>query len=160
MSRIIPVLLIAALSLTSGCYNIRKKFIRKKKAAVETPVYIDFQSYPEAAGRGDAAQRVVFIRSWLEEAVKHLDEGGNFKRVRYSLSEALSIMSDLEGSYTGPDLVELKSFENKLQAVKDDVDRCLNPTALDKLGFSARLIKFEKAFRGRFKVARSGGRRE
>ena len=150
MRKLLTLLLIMALSLTSGCYNIRKKFIRKKKQKSEVPVYVNFKDYPEKPSRKAYINYYLFVRGWLEELIDALKKGISHKRQRRAINEAIMNVEqiitfyDIEGKdKIYPFYEEMRDFRKMIQN---------NPNMSEtKRNFLARKIErfkreFEKGF--------------
>ncbi|MCD6583776.1 MAG: hypothetical protein J7K71_03730 [Candidatus Omnitrophica bacterium] len=87
-SRVVT-LLIVSLLFGQGCYTLRKKFIRKKKQQEEPTVYINFKEYPQKPTKEVYQDYYLFVEGWLDELIQSLEEGGNRKKQKQAIKEAI-----------------------------------------------------------------------
>jgi hypothetical protein len=116
MKNILYCLLAFFLLLPSGCYSLRKKFVRKKDAQAESTICVDLKEYPKGDSRSAYLDHAVFFRGWVSEAMHILEQNGNRKRIAYSMQEAadsLRGMADLcdDVSKGGIDLLRQKLLD-------------------------------------------------
>jgi len=122
MRKLLIFLLVAMLSLASGCHSLRKKFIRKKKHEKEAPVYVNFKDYPAKPSRGAYINYYLFVRGWLDDLTEALRKGISYKRQRRAINEAIVnleqmiIFYDTEGKDTiYPLYEELQGFREAMK---------------------------------------------
>lgn len=87
------IVLIVCLALYAGscvgCYNLRRKFIRKKNAQEEPPVYVSFKEYSQVPTEKVYRDYYVFVRGWLGDLEQTLQDQSSLKRSRRAIDEAL-----------------------------------------------------------------------
>lgn len=154
MKKIPYLLLILCLALTSGCYTVRKKFIRKKEIKKEETVYVDFKEYPEEPKNETYSDYALFLRSWLDEALKTIEMSGNRKRVSHSLDEAKSNMESIIDLCDDRGKAAFKPLHDELSGVKADFDKRRTTTMLDHYDFKLRIESIKKKFESHFKYSR------
>ena len=69
LRRLVCLGLILSVMCTSGCYSIRKKFVRKKKHEKDIPVYVDFKDYPASPSKEAYCDYHLFLRGWLGKRI-------------------------------------------------------------------------------------------
>ena len=77
-------------NFTTGCYALRKKFIRKhKRKKEEAPVYVNFRDYPEKPTRDAYLNYYLFVRGWLDDLQRALKKNTSWKRQKKDIAEAI-----------------------------------------------------------------------
>lgn len=112
-------LLIAILSLTSGCQNIRKKFIRKKKYKKEVPVYVNFKDYSHKPSRKAYVNYYLFVRGWLEDLAEALKKGISYKRQKRAINQAIMNLEQIITFYNHEGKEKIYSVYEELQALRE-----------------------------------------
>lgn len=112
-------LLIAILSLTSGCQNIRKKFIRKKKYKKEVPVYVNFKDYSHKPSRKAYVNYYLFVRGWLEDLAEALKKGISYKRQKRAINQAIMNLEQIITFYNPDGKEKIYSVYEELQALRE-----------------------------------------
>lgn len=123
MKKLLILLLIPVLVMTSGCYNLRKKFIRKKKIEDERPVYVDFKEYPKKPSRKAYIDYYIFTRGWLAELIDSLNKGLSYKRDKRAITQAIYNVEQMIASYTPEGKDKIYSLYEALVAIKNDLNR-------------------------------------
>jgi len=98
--RVLVLLLITMVCVTSGCHNLRKKFIRKKKQKKEIAVYVDFKDYPEKPSREAYINYYLFVRGWIDDLAEALKQGVSYKRQRRAINEAIMNLEQIITFYS------------------------------------------------------------
>lgn len=86
--------LVACISM-DGCYSVRKKFIRKRKKEEEPQVYLFLKDYTNIPAEKVYRDYYVFVRGWLDELYKSLQEGISQKRNKKAIDEAMVNFSQM-----------------------------------------------------------------
>ncbi|MCM8823632.1 MAG: hypothetical protein NC822_03045 [Candidatus Omnitrophica bacterium] len=94
--------------LFSGCYNLRKKFVRKKKIEKEPTVYLNLKDYPSTPTKEIYTDCYLFFIGWLDEFIKSADKEDNYKREKKALDNAGENLAEI---------IEMFNEEGK-QAIK------------------------------------------
>lgn len=81
--------MIVMLMATSGCYGLRKKFIRKKKKQDEEKVYINLKEYTSVPTEKVYRDYYVFARGWLDDLKTSLQDRLPWKRCKKAIDELL-----------------------------------------------------------------------
>jgi L-lactate utilization protein LutB len=144
-------LLIALIIFSTGCYTLRKKFVRKKDNAKEAAVYLDLKNYSGAAvSVEDYQDNVSYLNGWLDEASLNLTENGNRKRVRHSLAEAVESMENIIDSYNDDGKRFVKHLYEYLKDIRDDFAKKSTSTVVDCNVFKSRIETFKRDFTHNF----------
>ncbi|MFH1771498.1 MAG: hypothetical protein ABH872_01665 [Candidatus Omnitrophota bacterium] len=152
--RFITIFLIAVLFLTSGCYNIRKKFIRKRKPRTDFSVYLDLKDYPQGMSL-EAYEEVYFIiKAWLDECINSLEGGNNFKREKKSLEEALFLFEQMISFFTDSGKVAVNGLKIELVSIIQDYSRRPNMTETGRYKLINRLIIFKREFESKLRPSK------
>ena len=118
-------LLIALIIFSSGCYTLRRKFVRKNTKAEEIKVYLDLKNYPSASTSAEDYQdNVLYLNGWLDEAYNNLTENGNRKRVRHSLAQAVESMENIIDLYNDDGKRFVKHLYDDLKEIQTSLFGC------------------------------------
>ena len=142
-------LLIIVILLTSGCYSVRKKFVRKQ-APKEPEVYLNLKNYSKNIA-ADYDNNVMFFKGWCEEAIDGLYDGGNRKRVKRSLDEAISCMENIMGYYNEEGRNKILPLYQDLKAINDDFCQSSRASVVDFVRFKRRIEMVKAEFLLNFK---------
>lgn len=82
-------LLLSVMVNLNGCYALRKKFTRKPKKEESAPLYLDLKEYPKVPTRKMYHQYYLFVRGWLEELKRSIEENISSKRQKKSIDQAV-----------------------------------------------------------------------
>ena len=144
-------LLIALIIFSSGCYTLRRKFVRKKDKAEEVKVYLDLKSYSGAAAAAqDYQDDVLYLNGWLDEASNNLTENGNRKRVRHSLAQAVECMENIIDAYDDDGKRFVKHLYENLKEIRDDFSKNSTLTGIDCDTFKNRIVALKGSFTQNF----------
>ncbi|MFH1519108.1 MAG: hypothetical protein ABIE75_00865 [Candidatus Omnitrophota bacterium] len=116
-------LLIAILSLTSGCQNVRKKFIRKKKYKKEVPVYVNFKDYSGKPSRNAYVNYYLFVRGWLEDLTEALKKGISNKRQRRAVNQAIMNLEEIITFYNPEGKEKIYPLYEELQGLRETMEK-------------------------------------
>jgi len=105
----------------SGCYGVRKKFIRKKKASEEPPVYVNLKEYSNVPVEQVYRDYHVFLRGWLDDLVLSLQDNGSWKRSKKAIDEALRNFSQMRFFFNDEGTQATNEMFDTLLAVKEYV---------------------------------------
>ncbi|MDD3296223.1 MAG: hypothetical protein PHU64_02565 [Candidatus Omnitrophica bacterium] len=155
MRKVIILIIAGVVFFTSGCQNIRKKFIRKKKAKADAPVYVDFKDYPERPSRDAYIDYSLFVRGWLDEFSQALGDSaisgsGNYKRARRAINEAVMNLEQIISFYTPQGKDKIYPLYEQALSIKKEVNNNPNMSNLIKNSFRRKAEgirrRFEKEF--------------
>jgi hypothetical protein len=150
MKKSIIYLLIFFMVFTSGCHNLRKKFIRKKRNVKEAQVYIDFKDYPETLTREGYIDYYLFVRGWLDELIGAFEKSDSYKRKRRAITEAVTNMEQIIYFFNREGKDAIYPIYEQLKTIKFEIEKQPNMsqistnTLMRKTESTKR--KFEKEF--------------
>jgi len=121
MRKALVFLLIAMLSLTSGCHSLRKKFTRKKRYKKEVPVYVDFKDYPDKPSRKAYINYYLFVRGWLEDLTEALKKGISNKRQRRAIDQAVMNLEQIITFYNPEGKERIYPLYEELQGLREAI---------------------------------------
>lgn len=122
MKKAIYVLLIIIIFFSSGCANLRKKFVRKKKYEKPTPVYVDYKEYPETPNKEAYISYYLFLRGWLEEFSIGLEKS-MIKKQKRSINEAVMNLEQMMLCYNQEGKDKVQDLYQELLAMRNEVER-------------------------------------
>ena len=146
MRKLLVFFLIAMLSLTSGCYNIRKKFIRKKKQSKEIPVYVNFKDYSAKPSRGYYVNYYLFVRGWLEELIDALKKGISYKRQKRAINEAIMNLEQITTFYNVEGKEKIYPFYEELQGFRKTIQSSPNMSDTKRNSLTRKIERFKRRF--------------
>ena len=120
MKKIVLIFLILDMALLSGCYTLRKKFIRKKESKQPT-VYVDFKQYQAPHAQEAYQDYYLFVQGWLDELIKALAYTENRKKQKQAITEALFNMEQLFYFFTQQGQEHLSPIYEELTAIKTKI---------------------------------------
>lgn len=145
--------LIAALFLTSGCYSLRKKFIRKKKYQKEEPVYVNFKDYPTKPSREAYLDYYLFVKGWLEELTESLNRGYSIKREKRAIGEAVMNLEQMIGFFNKEGQEKIYPLYQDLTKVKVSIETNPNLSSVERNTLVQRIEHFRRRFEADFKYS-------
>lgn len=119
MKKLVFILLVINIFTFSGCYTLRKKFIRKKKPKKEPIVYVDFKEYPDVPSKEVYQNYYIFAEGWLDELIKSLRYTGNQKKQKQAITEALTNIEQLLNFFNKEGESKLLPIYTELLKIKD-----------------------------------------
>lgn len=143
-------LLIMALFLTSGCYTLRKKFVRKKKFEEKAPVYVDFKNYPNKPSREAYIDYYLFVRGWLEELNESLQKGYSMKRDKRAINEAVMNLEQITMFYNQQGKEKIYPLYQDLTKVREAITRDPNMSSVERNVLIQRIEHFQRKFEAEF----------
>ena len=150
MRRIIIIFIIFFLISTSGCYNVRRKFIRKKKVDKDAPVYVDFKEYPTTISKDAYVDYYLFVRGWLDELLGALNKGKSFKRQRRAIKEALMNIEQIIAFFNNQGKEEIYPFYEELLGFRDRIERSPNMSQIQRNNLMRQVETFKRRFEKKF----------
>ena len=150
MKKLLILLLISLLVMSTGCYNLRKKFIRKKKIKDDQPVYVNFKEYPEKPSRSAYVDYYIFTRGWLAELIDSLNKGLSYKRDKRAINQAIHNVEQIISFYNPEGRDKLYPLYEALVTIREAISRSPNMSTV-KRNSTVRKIevlkrRFEKDF--------------
>lgn len=109
--------------LNSGCYGLRKKFIRKKHTPKEAPVYINFQHYPEKFTKEAYIDYYLFVRGWLDELVSACEQNDSFKRKKRAIEEAIMNIEQIIYFFNSEGKNTIYPIYEELQQIRKEIEQ-------------------------------------
>jgi len=143
-------LLIVALFLTSGCYTLRKKFVRKKKFEEKPPVYVDFKNYPNKPSKDAYIDYYLFVRGWLEELSESLKQGYSIKRDKRAISEAVMNVEQIMMFYSPQGKEKIYPLYQDLTKIKDTIAKSPNMSDIERNTLVQKIDHFQRKFEAEF----------
>ena len=143
-------MLIGLLSLNSGCYSIRKKFIRKKKDKGTKAVYVNFKEYPLKPSHDAYVNYYLFVRGWLDELTGALNKGISHKRSKRAINEAIMNIEQIMFFYNLEGKETIYPFYEKLLAIRKEVQRNPNMGQVKKNRLIRKIESFKRSFERNF----------
>ncbi len=150
MRKILVFFIILSLLPISGCYNIRRKFIRKKKGQEEKPVYVDFKEYPIKPSRDAYIDYYLFVRGWLDELVSSLKKGLSYKREKRAINEAIMNLEQIISFYNTEGREKIYPSYEKLLDMRREIDRSPNMSRMRRDGLIRKIESFKREFERNF----------
>lgn len=155
MKKILILLLIGIVFSTSGCYTLRKKFIRKKKAQTEEPVYVNFKDYPTKPSREAYVDYFVFVKGWLEDltealSVDRVDRGYNVKREKRAINGAVMNLEQIIGFYNQEGKEKIYPLYQELVKVREDLEKDPSMSPAGRTRILQRVEHFRREFENEF----------
>ncbi len=98
----------------SGCYSVRRKFVRKRKTEKPQPVYVNFKEYPKESTDKLYDNYYLFAGAWIDEIIEGLRGDCNCKRERHAFNEALRNLEEMNNILT-------EEGKNKLEPLYNEV---------------------------------------
>ena len=146
MRKLLIFILVAMLSVTSGCHSLRKKFTRKKKNTKELPVYVDFKDYPTKPLREDYINYYLFVRGWLDDLVEALKKGISYKRQRRAINEAIMNLEQIITFYNTEGKDAVYSIYEELQGFKEEMVKSPNMSETKRSFLIRKLQRLKRQF--------------
>lgn len=145
--------LITALFLTSGCYTLRKKFIRKKKYQKEEPVYVNFKDYPTKPSREAYLDYYLFVKGWLSELSESLSKGYSIKREKRAIKEATMNMEQMISFFNKQGQEKIYPLYEDLVKIKGTIETNPNLTSVERNTLVQKIEYFRRRFEADFKYS-------
>ncbi len=138
------IILLAILVDLSGCYTLRKKFIRKKKKE-EPIVYVNFKEYPQVPTKEVYLDYYLFVQGWLEELYDALTITYNRKKQKQAIEEAIANTQQMIFFFNEEGKKQASSFYSELLEIKKLINTpTLNP--IQKQRLAERVEKLMRLF--------------
>jgi hypothetical protein len=141
---------------TSGCYNLRKKFVRKKKYQKEEPVYINFKDYPQKPTREAYIDYFLFVKGWLDELQESLDRGYSIKREKRAINNAIMNLEQIMSFYNDQGKEKAYPLYRDLVAVKNTIEKNPNKNKIERDYLNQRIDHFRRKFEAEFNYTEAG----
>jgi hypothetical protein len=120
VKKILLIFLLLDLVLLSGCYALKKKFIRKKESK-EPVVYVDFKEYQGPHTQEAYQDYYIFAQGWLDELVKAIAYTENRKKQKQAIKEALFNMEQLFYFFNQQGQERLSPLYEQLMSIKTKI---------------------------------------
>jgi len=153
MRKLLIFFLVLMVSVTSGCYNIRKKFIRKKKYKKEVPVYVDFKDYPTKPSREAYINYYLFVRGWLDDLVEALKKGISYKRQRRAINEAIMNLEQIITFYSAEGKNAVYPIYEELQGFRKEMAKSPNMSETKRNSLIRKIEQLKRKFEKNFNYA-------
>ncbi len=155
MKKLFILLLIGIIFSTSGCYTLRKKFIRKKKSQTEEPVYINFKDYPAKPSREAYIDYFIFVKGWLDDLAEclradRIDGLYSNKRERRDINEAIMNLEQIIGFYNQEGKEKIYPIYQELTAVRDEFKKDPNMSDVGRARILQKVEHFRREFENKF----------
>ena len=146
------VIFIAIIALFTGCYSVRRKFIRKKESEEPHPVYVDFKEYPKERPNNLYDNYYLFAEAWMDEIINGLSGSYNYKRQRYAFNEIIRNLKKMDDIFAKEGRDKLKPIYNEIVNLSKKVSP--NMTNIDRIFILRRMEAIEMKFSEGFKHSR------
>jgi hypothetical protein len=150
MRKYLILLLICVVFSSSGCYALRKKFIRKKKYKEDPTVYVDFKKYPDVPSDQAYIDYYLFVRGWIDELTQALKKRVSFKRQKRSIEEILMNIEQMMACYNQEGKDEIYPLYEDFLGVRDEVIKAPHMSELKTNSLIKRLEHFKRKFESDF----------
>lgn len=110
----------------SGCHNVRKKFVRKKKKEKEQAVYVNFKEYAKPSSYQLYQDYYLYATGWIDEILKSLEPPINFKRASKSFDELIYTLSQINSIFTDEGKESFSSLYNQVIDIDKEIKPLLN----------------------------------
>ncbi len=104
-----------------GCYALRKKFVRKRKKEVPPPLYLELKEYPKVPTKEMYDEYYLFVRGWLDELIKTIEEGVSSKRQKKSIDEAIQNLEQIIYFYNEEGKKAIQPIYKELVLIREKV---------------------------------------
>ena len=115
-------LIICSLLFTAcGCASFRRKFVRKSKTEEKKgDVVVAFENYPDAPFAKDLVYKnyLLYWKSWVDELITALGQGGSRKKRIDCAEQALSNLSSMQGMLIEERRSGLQKYIDELKDIK------------------------------------------
>lgn len=96
MRKMVSLLLVFVIAAGfSGCYSLRKKFTRKRAKETPPPLYLNLKEYPKVPTKDMYDEYYLFVRGWLSELIRDIENKISPKRQRKAIDEALKNLEQI-----------------------------------------------------------------
>ncbi|MDD4955594.1 MAG: hypothetical protein PHP17_06115 [Candidatus Omnitrophica bacterium] len=158
MRKIIIFLLVGIIFSTSGCYSLRKKFIRKKKPQKEEPVYINFKDYPNKPSRDAYVDYFLFVKGWLDDlteslSVERLNTGYSNKREKRAINGAVMNLEQLISFFNQEGKEKIYPLYTDLVEIRKTIEKEPNMSQARRNLTLQKVEHFRRAFEAEFKYS-------
>ncbi|MDD5583524.1 MAG: hypothetical protein PHV55_00510 [Candidatus Omnitrophica bacterium] len=148
----ILILLLTVFS-TSGCHALRKKFTRKPKHQEETPVYVDFKSYPTKPSKEAYNDYYVFVEGWLQELEETLKAGQSFKRAKRGINETIMNLEQMISFFSQNGKEKVYPIYQDLLVIRKEIETNPHPSDIKRNSLVSKLQHFKRKFEAEFKYS-------
>lgn len=146
MRKILTLFMVALLFSNSGCYNIRKKFVRKKKYQKESPVYVDFKDYPTKPSPEAYIDYYLFVRGWLDELIEALEKGISYKREKMAINEAIMNLEQIMSFYNLEGKNKIYPLYDELLTIREELEQSPNMSEMKRSSLIHKIQYFKRRF--------------
>ena len=150
MKKALVFFLIVMFSITSGCSNIRKKFIRKKKYKKEVPVYVDFKDYPTKPSQDAYINYYLFVRGWLDDLIEALKKGISYKRQRRAINETIMNLEQIIDFYDAEGKDAVYPIYEELQGFREAMVKSPNMSEAKRNSLIRKIEQLKRKFEKNF----------
>ncbi len=150
MKKLLVSFLIVILSLTSGCHNIRKKFIRKKRYEKEVPVYVNFKEYPAKSSQKAYINYYLFVRGWLDDLTQALKKGISHKRQKRAINEAVMNLEQIITFYDIEGKDKIYPLYEEMQGVRSAIQKAPNMSEIKRNSLIRKVERLKRRFEKEF----------
>lgn len=127
----------------SGCYSLRKKFVRKRKSKKPQPVYVDFKEYPKENPADIYDNCYLFAGAWMDEIINGLGGSYNYKRQRHAFNEVMRNLDKINEIFTEEGRNKLKSIYDEMASLSKKISPNLTDIDRNFILRKVEIIKLE-----------------
>ncbi|MFA5008740.1 MAG: hypothetical protein WC546_05920 [Candidatus Omnitrophota bacterium] len=158
MRKILILLLVGIIFSTSGCYALRKKFVRKKKFQKEEPVYINFKNYPTKPSRDAYIDYFLFVKGWLDDLseslrIERLNAGYSNKREKRALNGAIMNLEQIISFFNDEGKEKIYPLYVDLVKIRDTMEKSPNMSPPRRTLILQKIEHFRREFEAEFKYS-------
>jgi hypothetical protein len=159
MKKTIIFLLILSVLFTSGCYTLRRKFVRKKKYEKEEPAYVAFKEYPTKPSRQAYIDYYIFIKGWLDELSAELSDSFTMtkaysaKRAKRAINQAQMNLEQIISFFNAEGKQKIMPLYKDLLKIKEVVEKNPDMNNIERSNLLRKVESFRRGFEEDFKYS-------
>ncbi len=105
----------------TGCHALRKKFVRKNKKETPPPLYLELREYPKAPTKEMYHEYYLFVRGWLEELKRAIEENQSPKRQKKSIDEAIKNLEQVMYYYNERGKEKIAPLHQRFLQLREEI---------------------------------------
>jgi len=100
---------------------LRKKFTRKRAKETPPPLYLNLKEYPKVPTKDMYDEYYLFVRGWLSELIRDIENNISPKRQRKSIDEALKNLEQIVYFYNEEGKKKINPIYKELVKLREKV---------------------------------------
>ena len=133
-----------------GCYALRKKFVRKRKKETPPPLYLELKEYPKVPTKEMYDEYYLFVRGWLDELIKTIQEATSSKRQKKCIDEALQNLEQIIYFYNEEGKKAIDPLHKELLSIREKVYNPYFITSQNSSYYIRKISKIKREFEKNF----------